>query len=567
MSSHRTKSKSGKANQKSYQPQIKRLHLEGLEPVDIPAGAMIFVVGPNNGGKSTFLREINARVGHVSDTKWVRKLEWDLGTEDQWTAFTETIFDTDSTARDMMKDQASGHQVHKSHVRGFFVNQKISYGGFLVRSLNAEGRINLANQTDSPDVTEKRRVHPYHAFFFDVELEASFSGRLKSAFGKDFRINRSGRQVHGHLGSAPRGQRLSEAYEHAILTDMERIDRFGDGVRSYAGILLNSVADARPVTIIDEPEAFLHPPQARRLGREMALAAKEQSRQVFVATHSADFIQGALQAKNKNTLFLYLDHTNERRKLFSVSRDVVEDFAKKPFLQYTNALDALFYEQAVVCEGEADIMFFKWALEGSQCGRQLQESFWLSSYGKAAIPGIMEDMAKLGIRTRAIFDLDVLLNPEILERVCRVIGVEFGKHESMLRTLPKSIKVPPTAEALANIEKVISELELEEADEPSRLAAIRKIKKSAEGLGKSWVLKSTGLSALGRGEMRAKAEEFVQEMRSGGVVILEEGEIENYLPTIGLHGQAWVRAALERDELGAPARDSIDRQLTAGLLG
>ena len=542
----------------AYQPYIKRLELVGLPAVDLPQGAVVFVVGPNNGGKSTFLNEILAKVGFVSGTRWIERLEWDLGAEEEFRAFAHRFF-TDAPREDQLKDRA-GNFVSRHDIYGFYQRQQMHGTSFLVRLLNAQSRIVLANRVQAPDIINKTELHPYHRFYYSADVEAEFSKKMKAAFGQELRVNRQGQTIIGHLGKAPTGDRLSLEYELSVLSSMYPIDTFGDGVRSYTGILLNSSADPLPVTVIDEPEAFLHPPQARRLGNEMALAAKEGLQQVFVATHSSDFIQGALAAKNPNTFFLYLDHSNRRRPLFRIDKAVVEDFSKKPFLSHTNALDALFYEQAIVCEGEADIMFFKWSLEGTKVGKRLEESFWLSSYGKSAIPGILEDMQKLGVRARCVFDLDVLLSPEILAKVCAIVGVKYADHEAVLKALAKSIKVPPVANALLEIERAIASIDDNSDDEASRLAAVRQIKKSAESLGKSWTLKTMGTRALPKGDLHAKVLNFIDTMRSRGVLILEEGEIENYVPSIGGHGQAWVRSALEAGELEVGYRTSLERQ-------
>jgi predicted ATPase len=528
----------------TVRPFINRIELIDFPPIDLLPGSIVFVVGPNNGGKSTFLNEIASRVGHASDTKWISKLNWNLGSQEEYLEYVSENF---SRAADdnHLKDRFTGNKVNKHDIVNFFSQQKTHYGSFLIRPLNAQNRIDLANRTSGPNVIDKIQVHPYHRFFFDLEAEEFFSNKIKAAFDKYFRINRTGVEVVGHLGDAPHGERLSLEYESDILNTMRPIDQFGDGVRSYTGILLNSVSDVRPVTIIDEPEAFLHPPQARRLGQEISLAAKEHGRQAFIATHSSDFIQGALSAKNPNTYFLYLDHSNTARPIYSVNREIVDDFSRKPFLNHTNALDALFYEQAIICEGEADIMFFKWALEDTTVGKKLDESFWVSSYGKSAVPGILSDLLKLGVKASCVFDLDVLLSPDILTKVCDALGVNFSPYQNTLREVAKAIRVPPAADALHKIESIISQLDDSGEDEASRIEAIRAIKRSAEGLGKSWTLKTNGLSAIPKGALYSSTLEFLEIMRCNRVIILEEGEIENYNPTVGGHGQAWVRAALE----------------------
>ena len=64
---------------------------------------------------------------------------------------------------------------------------------------------------------------------------------------------------------------------------MPRLDQQGDGMKSFMGLLLNIVASAYPVVLVDEPEAFLHPPQARLIGRMLG-DEKDPGAQVLVAT-------------------------------------------------------------------------------------------------------------------------------------------------------------------------------------------------------------------------------------------------------------------------------------------
>jgi hypothetical protein len=322
---------------------------------------------------------------------------------------------------------------------------------------------------------------------------------------------------------------------------------------------LNAVADTRPITIIDEPEAFLHPPQARRLGFEIAEEACISARQAFVATHSAEFIQGALSSSNRNIQFLYLDHSNTSRKAFVVQRETVDQFSNTPFLENTNALDSLFYPQVIICEGEADIMFYKWALAETSLEKYSQETFWISSYGKSAIPQMFSDMLKLGVRVRCVFDIDVLLSTDIMEKICKLVDLDFAQHLPTLKRLSQEIRVPPAAEALSSIEAVISELS-DNDGEDSRGAAIRAIKKLANSLGRSWSLKTAGLRLVPKGDLYAQVLGLIEALRTRGVLVLEEGEIENFVPNVGGHGQSWVRSVIESGPIHSAVRDSLERQ-------
>jgi AAA15 family ATPase/GTPase len=58
------------------------------------------------------------------------------------------------------------------------------------------------------------------------------------------------------------------------------LDDEGDGIRSFCATVLSLLVNARPVLLLDEPEAFLHPPQAVHLGETIANLASESRRWV-----------------------------------------------------------------------------------------------------------------------------------------------------------------------------------------------------------------------------------------------------------------------------------------------
>ena len=65
-------------------------------------------------------------------------------------------------------------------------------------------------------------------------------------------------------------------------------------MRSYASVILHLLAPITPsILLLDEPEAFLHPPQARLLG-EIIAAERPSRAQLVVATHSPDVLHGLI---------------------------------------------------------------------------------------------------------------------------------------------------------------------------------------------------------------------------------------------------------------------------------
>src|SRR5690606_22005368 len=124
------------------------------------------------------------------------------------------------------------------------------------------------------------------------------------------------------------------------------------------------------------------------------------------------------------------------------------------------------------------------------------------SYGKTAIPPMVADLNKLGVPVTSVFDIDVLLSEDVMEKLCTVYGLEYPEIEPTLKELKKGLKVPPVGETFERIEAALAEIREEDGDD-SRSAAIAAIKKMANNLGKSWVLKSSGMTAVPKGQIYA----------------------------------------------------------------
>jgi predicted ATPase len=544
----------------SYSPSIRQVDFVDGTALSLVPASITFVVGPNNGGKSTFLRELmsSRHQNDVNNNKWIDRVSWELGKREEFSEFLRDKFESESPSFDV--ERRTGDKVLADYVSKFYDTQRLGHPDYLVRLLDAKSRISLSDRTEGPDVIRGEVTHPYHAFFYHVDIEEDFSNRIELAFGKGARINRTGARTIAHLGVAPSLERLSAEYEQAVLTDMTPVDEFGDGVRSYLGLLLNFAADPRPVTIIDEPEAFLHPPQAFRLGREIADLSRSQNRQAIIATHSSDLIKGAISSPEATIQFVYMDHSAPT-KYHVVDTDMVQVFGREPFLVHTDALDALFYSTVLICEADADIMFFKWALSSHGFHNDLDEIFWIPSYGKSAAPNVVKSMRSLGVRPKCVFDIDVLLSTDLLVTLCQSLDINIKKYLPLLHMIPGYIKVPPVADTLNRISTVLSTVD-DDADDESRASAIREIKKTAEALSKSWSLKATGLRLFPKGDIHREIKEFIDYLAENGILILKEGEIENYVPEVGGHGRTWVRRAIEHNLIESDLKTSLLEQFS-----
>ena len=82
--------------------------------------------------------------------------------------------------------------------------------------------------------------------------------------------------------------------------------------------------------LLDEPEVFLHPPQALQLG-EMISELVEPSQQIFIATHSADFLRGLLSS-TRDAVIIHLDRIADITKANALY--LINDFITPELLKY-----------------------------------------------------------------------------------------------------------------------------------------------------------------------------------------------------------------------------------------
>ena len=93
--------------------------------------------------------------------------------------------------------------------------------------------------------------------------------------------------------------------------------------------------------MLDEPEAFLHPPQAQLLGE---LIAKERSArsQLFVATHSPDVLNGLLNVAPDHLRVLRIQRDGNVNRVKELDKQRVKEIVADPLVRYSSVMSGVF---------------------------------------------------------------------------------------------------------------------------------------------------------------------------------------------------------------------------------
>ena len=133
--------------------------------------------------------------------------------------------------------------------------------------------------------------------------------------------------------------------------------------------------------LFDEPEAFLDPPQARTLGRAVAKLTGQLNRQVILATHDKNLIQGLVE-EDTDVAILHLSRVGDRTTARLNSADEVRSLLSEPILKYSNALDGLFHAAVIVTENDRDSHFYSAVIQESRIVDPAPNLMFISSNGK-----------------------------------------------------------------------------------------------------------------------------------------------------------------------------------------
>jgi hypothetical protein len=182
------------------------------------------------------------------------------------------------------------------------------------------------------------------------------------AFGLHFVIDPTP-GTHFRVRMAERAP-MDEEEEQAV-TDRSRafhgrahdIDELSDGVRAFTGLTAAVLTAEYRIMLVDEPEAFLHPPLSRKLARRLTQLAAERGANLLAATHSPDFVMGCITSGQAvNIVRLTYRRGVPSARLLAAEK--LETMMRDPLLRSTGVLGALFHEGTVVCEADADRVFY-----------------------------------------------------------------------------------------------------------------------------------------------------------------------------------------------------------------
>ncbi|MDI2091256.1 ATP-dependent nuclease [Commensalibacter oyaizuii] len=509
----------------------------------------IIIAGPNNSGKSQLLKEIYAACNEKD--KFSFKVIGDIELCKQGTQQDLTDFLNRNAIMNMQYDryEYKMYHIYASYIPNWDKQYLMGIADIFIQKIFTKGRLDICDQKKTVAPSEQK-LYSQHILYDNDQLMCRISTLFKQAFGKDLMIDfRGGSVIPFHVGDVPSiPDRVSDEYIDLVRKN-PLLDQQGDGMRSYAGILFEAITAETDITLIDEPEAFLHPPQMRRLGETLAAEVQQQ---LVVATHSSDIMRGFLQETSGKLRILRIQRNNNTILIHDVSPDIVRELWQKPELRYSNALDSIFHEQTIICEDDSDCRLINavadFLAKGSE--ERYEDTFYVPTGGKHAIPKIAGVLRQIGVPIKAVFDLDFLNDEGLLKKTIQAFGGDWDDFKDLWIRLDKAIKNENKNKDNNVILKEIISLCQTACSAQSPEIPVSEIKKAMK-IDNPWhEIKKHGSTGISKGQSWKDYEALNNKLEQIGIYLIPVGEIENFCRGIGGHGPKYVTKLLEEVSLG-----------------
>jgi len=545
-------------NMEKIQSYISQLTFDNAEPIEINANDIVIFVGPNNAGKSQMLQDIR------------RKAEGDVPTviisDVILTKSAGSLYEyLNSIAQEEKKGSYSNYHVMGKTVpysqesdERFKVEPRLgTVTDFFIANLTTENRLTICKQTSSitPD---SPKMHPIHYAAFDEKFSTFLSENFKRAFGK-------GIIVDTHYGAAftlriSDDIILTEEYKNETkrqaayakkLGKCHKIQNQGDGIKSFTGILLYLMLDYYYTYLIDEPEAFLHPPQAKILGNILGKTLSSRQ-QAFISTHSADFIKGVLESASDRVKIVRITRPKENENKFSIlNNEKISDLWQDPLLKHSDIMDGMFYKNVVICESDADCRFYSMInsfLKEQQ--QKFSETLFVHCGGKGRMKKVVQALRSLNIDFRVVPDIDLLNNKQALIDLVEACGETWDK-DIDYNTLVDGLEKVKNSTGNEILEQMKNELGAN-VTQPLSRTQFEKLQKLLV-VKTNWdQIKRFGIAGAPPGQATQSLNNLLHFLKRLNIHLVPCGELECFIKTIGGHGPDWLNNVLEKyPDIGA----------------
>lgn len=281
-------------------------------------------------------------------------------------------------------------------------------------------------------------------------------------------------------------------------------------------------------------------------------------RQLFLATHSQDFLKGLLDANISHLKIIRIQRDAAVNKVSVLNSSDITDIWSDSILRHSNVLNGLFHSSVVLCESDSDCRFFSAVLSAQfdNTDSIAPDLLFIHCGGKHRAPTVIKALRKLNVPLKVVQDFDVLDDINPIKEIFEDLGGSWREIEHDWRLVKTEIELKRPELLTDEVKKEINEC-LEATTErifpKKRIKEIQKTLKKASAWSEA---KEVGKAFIPSGNATQAFERMQGKLKDKGLLVLEVGELESFVKSVGNHGPKWVNAVLSKN-----LRDDVELEV------
>lgn len=532
---------------------ISEIVFNNNKKIDINRNDIVVFVGPNNVGKSQSLSDIYNLTRENTPTVVVKHIK--INKSGNLLHLLKSTSSINHQNGEYTVYSAMGKDaIYNGFIESNFLKTPFygDYRDWFVLKLNTETRLSICKPPQNI-IRRASWTNPIHYAQFDPECRRWLSENFKRAFGVDVIPNVfNGATVPLSMGEPviltgeyENEQVRTEKYGE-IISSYKQVQDQGDGIKSFTGILLNLMLRYYCTYLIDEPESFLHPPQARIMGQVIGENISEEQ-QAFISTHSEDVLKGLLETAPDRLKIIRITREGDMNSFAILDNANVSKVFGDPLLKYSNIMTSLFHKTVVLCESDSDCKLYS-VIENhiKQQEGKYSETLYIHCGGKHRMAKIARALKELEIDVRLIPDLDVMNDENVFKDILSVFGIEWGTVEKDYHIIVSNLHSEKEKINRSEIKQTINYILDKSSSVYLNNDEINNIEATIKTVSKWKKLKEAGVSAFPAGDATQSYKTIESILKKHKIYLVRVGELEGFIKEVGGHGPEWINNVLEK---------------------
>jgi len=530
--------------------------------IHLEMNSVIIFVGPNNVGKSKALSDINEllqadsestvivkKVKLVKDGNKQEMLEFMKPYESGYKRYQVANVSVEKDDIDKYDRLNKYRTLNGCFTKYIYANNMPSFRN-MGQPIGANGNNNpigkmMIDEEFRNSISETIRK----AFNLEIQPYISLNGEMKLVVGKE--IDFGDETFHSER------ERQSEYFKR--MEKYPAVDDQGDGIKSFLGLILEIQFEYYRTILIDEPEKYLHPPQAYMLGKTLGNFINNTSnKQLLISTHSENFIKGLMDVIPERVNIVRITRAENTNRFDTINNETLEKIWSDPVLKYSNILEGLFYHNIVICEGESDCKMYEIIYRHmKEEKKQWSETLFVYCNGKKKIPCVVEYIRNLGVNFVAVMDLDMFKEIQLLRDIVRAAGGDYERVKDNYRIMSGQISGSVQQQKVEDIRKKINTI-FDESNEKNVTSTLISSIRETLKTDSSWTRLSDGIVPPGDATKAINVMiGYLNELHVFPVP-LSVGELEHFIREGTNHGAKWIENILsEYPDINSKEYDTI----------